>query len=111
MKALVTRMKDKLTGKVIMAQTLLRSRTAGIWDTAIKILMALSSAPVRRPVRPVRGNGTGTLKQRIQICQYGADPRVRCNCCCWRKGIFFALLFAASVLISANGSFPTRSAC
>jgi len=42
MKALVTRMKDKLTGKVIMAQALLRSRNGeNFVDTAIKILMAV----------------------------------------------------------------------
>ncbi|MPM68362.1 hypothetical protein SDC9_115294 [bioreactor metagenome] len=75
MKALVTRMKDKLTGKVIMAQTLLRSRNGeNFVDTAIKILMAVViGALVLAGLYALFGETVlPTLKQRIQdMFNYG----------------------------------------
>ncbi len=75
MKALVTRMKDKLTDKVIMAQTLLRSRNGeNFVDTAIKILMAVViGALVLGGLYALFGETVlPTLKQRIQdMFNYG----------------------------------------
>lgn len=75
MKALVTRMKDKLTGKVILAQTLLRSRSGeNFVDTAIKILMAVViGALVLAGLYALFGETVlPTLKQRIQdMFNYG----------------------------------------
>ena len=75
MKALVTRMNDKLTGKVIMAQTLLRSRNGeNFVDTAIKILMAVViGALVLAGLYALFGETVlPTLKQRIQdMFNYG----------------------------------------
>jgi hypothetical protein len=75
MKALVTRIKDKLTGKVIMAQTLLRSRNGeNFVDTAIKILMAVViGALVLAGLYALFGETVlPTLKQRIQdMFNYG----------------------------------------
>lgn len=75
MKALVIRMKYKLTGKVIMAQTLLRSRNGeNFVDTAIKILMAVViGALVLAGLYALFGETVlPTLKQRIQdMFNYG----------------------------------------
>lgn len=75
MKALVTRMKDKLTDKVIMAQTLLRSRDGeNFVDTAIKILMAVViGALLLAGLYALFGETVlPTLKQRIQdMFNYG----------------------------------------
>lgn len=75
MKALVTRIKDKLTGKVIIAQTLLRSRNGeNFVDTAIKILMAVViGALVLAGLYALFGETVlPTLKQRIQdMFNYG----------------------------------------
>lgn len=116
MKALVTRIKDKLTGKVIMAQTLLRSRNGeNFVDTAIKILMAVvigalswrgsmlcSGKPCCRP-----------SSSASRICSTMAvDP--------WalpqlpplaQGGIFFALLFAASVFDLRKRIIPDTLCC
>jgi hypothetical protein len=68
-------MKDKLTGKVIMAQTLLRSRNGeNFVDTAIKILMAVViGALVLAGLYALFGETVlPTLKQRIQdMFNYG----------------------------------------
>lgn len=75
MKALVTRMKDNLTGKVTMVQTLLRSRNGeNFVDTAIKILMAVViGALVLAGLYALFGETVlPTLKQRIQdMFNYG----------------------------------------
>ena len=75
MKALVIKMKDKLTGKIIMAQTLLRSRNGeNFVDTAIKILMAVViGALLLAGLYALFGETVlPTLKQRIQdMFNYG----------------------------------------
>ena len=75
MKALVKKMKDKLTGKIIMAQTLLRSRNGeNFVDTAIKILMAVViGALLLAGLYALFGETVlPTLKQRIQdMFNYG----------------------------------------
>ena len=75
MKALAIRMKDKLAGKVTMAQTLLRSRNGeNFVDTAIKILMAVVIGTlVLAGLYALFGETVlPTLKQRIQdMFNYG----------------------------------------
>lgn len=75
MKKFVSKMKDKVTGKILMAQSLIRSQYGeGFVDTAIKILMAVViGALVLAGLYALFGETVlPTLKQRIvDMFNYG----------------------------------------
>lgn len=75
MKKFVSKMKDKVTGKILMAQSLIRSQHGeGFVDTAIKILMAVViGALVLAGLYALFGETVlPTLKQRIvDMFNYG----------------------------------------